>query len=47
MNRLIARNLEQRPVYLTRPDPGLASVFRTEPVGYPPIPLYRVSRATP
>lgn len=47
MNRLIARNLEHRPVYLTRLDPGLAPVFRADPVGYPPIPLYRVSRAEP
>jgi len=42
MNRLIARNIDRRPVYLTRPDPGLAREFRMEPVGYPPIPLYRV-----
>lgn len=42
MNRLIARNLDARPVYLTRIDPGLAPVFRVEPVGYPPIPFYRV-----
>lgn len=44
MNRFIARNIDQRPVYLTRPDPGLAPVFRADPVGYPPIPLYRISR---
>jgi hypothetical protein len=47
MNRLIARNLGQRPVYLTRLDPGLARVFRADPVGYPPIPFYRVRRAVP
>jgi hypothetical protein len=44
MNRFIARNLDQHPVYLTRPDPGLAPVFRADPVGYPPIPLYRITR---
>ncbi|HSQ59263.1 MAG TPA: DUF2723 domain-containing protein [Acidobacteriota bacterium] len=47
MNVLIARNLDHRPVYLTRLDPGLAPRFRAEPVGYPPIPLYRVRRADP
>lgn len=47
MNRFIARNLDKRPVYLTRLDPGLAHEFTAEPVGYPPIPLYRVHRATP
>jgi hypothetical protein len=47
MNLLIARNVDQRPVYLTRLDPGLASVFQAEPVGYPPIPLYRIRRAAP
>ncbi|MEK7348708.1 MAG: DUF2723 domain-containing protein [Candidatus Eisenbacteria bacterium] len=47
MNRLIARNLDKRPVYLTRLDPGLAREFRTEPVGYPPIPFYRVRWAAP
>ena len=47
MNRLIARNLDRRPVYLTRLDPGLAREFRTEPVGYPPIPFYRVRWAAP
>jgi hypothetical protein len=45
MNRLIARNLGRRPVYLTREDPGLAPLFRLEPVGDPVLPLYRVSRA--
>ncbi len=43
MNRLIALNIRRRPVYLVRRDPGLASPFRLEPVGYPPIPFYRVS----
>jgi hypothetical protein len=47
MNVLIARNLDHRPVYLTRLDPGLAPRFRAEPVGYPPIPLYRVRWAAP
>lgn len=47
MNRFIARNLDKHPVYLTRPDPGLAKEFSTEPVGYPPIPLYRVRWAKP
>lgn len=47
MNRLIARNLDTRPVYLTRLDPGLAPVFATEAVGYPPLPLYRVRWAKP
>ena len=45
MNRMIARNLGRRPVYLTRQDPGLAPLFRLEPVGDPALPLYRVSRA--
>ena len=44
MNRMIARNLLRRPVYLTRRDPGLASIFRLEPVGDAALPLYRVSR---
>lgn len=43
MNRVIASNIRRRPVYLVRNDPGIASVFQTEPVGYPTIPLYRVS----
>jgi hypothetical protein len=43
MNRMIARNIRRRPVYLVRPDPGLASAFQTEPVGYPQLPLYRVT----
>lgn len=42
MNRLIARNIRKRPVYLTRQDPGLVSLFRTEPVGDPTLPLFRV-----
>src|SRR3989454_9383857 len=40
MNRLIARNIRKRPVYLTREDPGLVSLFRTERVGDPRLPLY-------
>jgi len=44
MNRVIARNIRRRPVYLVRDDPGLASVFRADPVGYPPIPIFRVTR---
>jgi hypothetical protein len=47
MNRLIARNIRRRPVYLVRDDPGLASIFKIEPVGYVPIPLYRVSLREP
>ncbi len=43
MNRMIARNIRRRPVYLVRPDPALASAFQTHEVGYPPLPLYRVS----
>jgi hypothetical protein len=42
MNRLIARNIRKRPVYLTRQDPGLLPLFRTVPVGDPRLPLYRV-----
>ena len=42
LNRLIARNIRRRPVYLVREDPGLAPVFRTEPVGLPQLPLFRV-----
>jgi hypothetical protein len=47
MNRLIARNIRKRPIYLTREDPGLVSLFRTERVGDPRLPLYRVREATP
>ncbi len=47
MNRLIARNIRRRPVYLTRQDPGLVSLFRTEPVGDPRLPLYRVREVAP
>jgi hypothetical protein len=47
MNRLIARNIKRRPVYLVRKDPGLASIFTEEPVGYAPIPFYRVRLAQP
>ncbi|HLQ66619.1 MAG TPA: DUF2723 domain-containing protein [Candidatus Limnocylindrales bacterium] len=42
MNRLIARNVGRRPVYLVRRDPALLSLFTTEPAGYAPDPLYRV-----
>jgi hypothetical protein len=42
MNRLIARNIRRRPVYLTREDPGLLSLFHTERVGDPRLPRYRV-----
>lgn len=42
MNRVIARNIRQRPVYLVRKDPALLSIFTTEPIGYGPDPLYRV-----
>ena len=45
MNRLIARNIRKRPVYLTRQDPGLVTLFRTEPVGDSRLPLYRVLEA--
>ncbi|HXF58787.1 MAG TPA: DUF2723 domain-containing protein [Candidatus Saccharimonadales bacterium] len=45
MNRLIARNIRRRPVYLTRQDPGLLPLFRTEPVGDPRLPLFRVLEA--
>jgi len=44
MNRLIARNIRARPVYLVRKDPGLAPVFALRPVGDPALPLYRVTR---
>ena len=47
MNRLIARNIRTRPVYLTREDPGLLPLFRTEPVGDSRMPLYRVREAAP
>jgi hypothetical protein len=42
MNRLIARNIRKRAVYLTREDPGLLPLFRTERVGDSRMPLYRV-----
>jgi hypothetical protein len=45
MNRLIARNIRKRPVYLVRRDPALLPVFTTEPAGYGPDPLYRVRLA--
>ena len=47
LNRIVARNVKTRPVYLVRQDPALVPLFRTEPVGYPPIPLYRVRIAHP
>jgi hypothetical protein len=47
MNRLVARNVRKRPVYLVRDDPGLASIFQVRPVGYAPIPLYRVGLKSP
>lgn len=43
MNRVVARNIRRRPVYLVRRDPGLLPLFTLEPVGYGPDPLYRVS----
>jgi transmembrane protein TMEM260 (protein O-mannosyltransferase) len=42
MNRLIARNIRKRPVYLVRRDPGLLPIFALEPAGYAPDPFYRV-----
>lgn len=45
MNRLIARNVRKRPVYLVRRDPGLLPLFTLEPWGYPPDPLYKVALA--
>jgi hypothetical protein len=45
MNRLIARNIRKRPVYLVRRDPALLSIFTLEPAGYPPDPLYKVALA--
>jgi transmembrane protein TMEM260 (protein O-mannosyltransferase) len=45
MNRLVARNIRKRPVYLTRRDPGLLPLFTTRPVGDPRLPLYRVLEA--
>jgi len=47
MNRLIARNIRTRPVYLTREDPGLLPLFRTDRVGDSSMPLYRVREASP
>ena len=44
MNRIIARNIRLRPVYIVRDDPGLASIFRADPVGFPAIPIFRVTR---
>ncbi|MGE5176808.1 MAG: protein O-mannosyl-transferase family [Hyphomicrobiales bacterium] len=42
MNRLIARNIKRRPVYLIRKDPALLPIFTLSPVGYAPDPIYRV-----
>jgi len=47
MNRIIARNIRKRPVYLTRRDPGLLPLFRISPVGDPRLPLYRVREVAP
>ena len=47
MNRLVARNIRRRPVYLVRDDPALASIFVTEPAGYGPIPIFRVRLRNP
>ncbi|HET9252715.1 MAG TPA: DUF2723 domain-containing protein [Candidatus Eisenbacteria bacterium] len=47
LNRIVARNIRKRPVYLVRDDPGLAPVFRTEPVGLPQLPLFRVRLVEP
>jgi hypothetical protein len=45
MNRLIARNVRKRPVYLVRRDPALLPIFTLQPAGYPPDPLYKVALA--
>jgi transmembrane protein TMEM260 (protein O-mannosyltransferase) len=47
LNRLIARNIRQRPVYLVKPDPALLPIFTTEPVGDRELPLYRVRLRAP
>jgi len=47
MNRVIARNIRKRPVYLVRDDPALLSIFRTKPAGYGLDPLYRVTVVSP
>jgi len=47
LNRIVARNIKNRPVYLVRPDSALVSLFKTEPVGYPPMPIYRVHLVEP
>ena len=47
MNRVIARNIRRRPVYLVRDDPALLSIFRTEPAGYAVDPIFRVTLAAP
>ncbi|HEX7079044.1 MAG TPA: DUF2723 domain-containing protein [Candidatus Eisenbacteria bacterium] len=47
MNRLIARNIRSRPVYLVRKDPALLPIFTTEAVGYGPDPIYRVRLKDP
>ncbi|HEX3112973.1 MAG TPA: DUF2723 domain-containing protein [Candidatus Eisenbacteria bacterium] len=47
LNRIVARNIKNRPVYLVRPDSALVSLFKIEPVGYPPMPIYRVHLVEP
>jgi hypothetical protein len=47
LNRIVARNIKNRPVYLVRPDSALVSLFTIEPVGYPPMPIYRVHLVEP
>jgi transmembrane protein TMEM260 (protein O-mannosyltransferase) len=47
MNRVVARNIRRRPVYLVRDDPALLSIFRTESAGYSLDPLYRVTVVSP
>jgi hypothetical protein len=47
LNRMVARNIRRRPVYLVRDDPALAPVFETEPVGLPQLPLFRVRLKEP
>lgn len=47
MNRLVARNIRRRPVYMVRDDPALAEIFTTEPVGMPSLPIFRVRLKEP
>jgi len=47
MNRIVARNVRTRPVYLVRKDPALLSIFHTQPAGYELDPLYRVTVTAP